>query len=103
MKIYRYEIYYSNPEELETTVRLREFNVERETEYTYFIQDPRKYRLKQVRKPDWENANRFAYESKEDAMKHFIRRTKKRIGWYKYWLEECEKALEIAQTKGGEE
>lgn len=97
MNLYRYEIYYSNPEDGETTVRLREFPVIKETEYTYFIQDPRKYRVKQVRKKN-EHHNVFAHDTKSAAAKHFIRRTRQRVRWYKYWIEECEKALKIAEN-----
>lgn len=94
-KLYRYEIQYKTFDS-DTEVVLKEYQVERETDCTYFI---RRYgyehytgKLKLVRKNAY---NAFAYDSKEEAMQHFKRRTQRRIEWFGYWKEECEKALEI--------
>jgi len=102
-KLYRYEIDYKNYDE-DTQVRLRELPVLRETELTYFVghqfQTSEKWgaKPKRVRKS---SMKKYAYETKEEAKKDFIRRTKKRVGWYEFWIEECKKGLEIME-KGGE-
>ena len=98
-KLYRYEIDYLSQDN-ETGVDLREHPVIRETEHTYFIkQSAHSTKLKQIRKlrlnESEEYFNRFAYTTKKGARIHFQRRTMKRISWYKYWIKECEKALEI--------
>lgn len=99
MKLYRYEIEYSNIDDPETRVNLIDYPVIRETEYSYFINPIfMPHKEKRVSKDAY---NTFAYDSKEKAMEHFIRRTNKRIGWYKYWIKECEKALEIAKKLAG--
>jgi len=97
-KLYRYEIEYKN-EDSDTRVVLREFPVARETEYTYFIAEGDRVlaqilgrKEKKVKK----NAmNTYAYDTKEKAKEHFIRRTETRIRWFNFWIEECEKGLEI--------
>ena len=109
-KLYRYEIEYSGDGQ-ETSVELREYEVIRETEQTYFIQKT-KYpvldnKLKRVLKiRDYGNGceesginNRFAYLSKKDAMMNFKIRTEKRVSWYRYWSNECKKALEIVDRR----
>lgn len=90
--LYRYEIEYRN-EDGNTRIRLNTYNIIRETEHCYWIY-PTYYqgKLKRVRKTAY---NTFAYDSKEKAKEHFIRRTKTRIKWFKFWIEECEKALEL--------
>ena len=99
-KLYRYEIEYSNSDNLGTEILLREYPVIRETEFTYFIGHQYQTlehfgrKLKRVSK---KAHNTFAYDSKEKAMKNFTRRTTKRISWYKYWIEECEKGIELAK------
>lgn len=101
--LYRYEIQYSNADGDETSVNLIEHPIIKETKHTYFIK-PTQYpvlsnKLKQVRKlglnGNAEYSKRFAYETKNDALLNFKTRTKKRISWYKYWTDECKKALEL--------
>ncbi len=91
-KLYRYEIEYKN-EDGDTQIRLRELPVVRETEKTYFINNS--YwgtNLKRVSKTAY---NTYAYDTKEDAKAHFMRRTRKRIAWFEFWIEECKKGLEL--------
>lgn len=97
-KLYRYEISYSSPDYSRTRVILKEYEVVRETEKSYFI-NYQPYKIKRVSK---EAYNTFAYDTKKGAKDHFERRTQKRISWYKYWIDECEKALKISQ-EGKEE
>ena len=104
MKLYRYEIEYSSIDDSETKVNLIEYSVFRETEHTYFVgiqYQTHIFSSKKLRRVSKNAYNAFAYDSKEKAMEHFIRRTNKRIGWYKYWIKECEKALEIAKKLAG--
>lgn len=95
--IYRYEIQYRS-EDGDTQVRLITYPVVRETDYTYFIELPTYARfagkLKHVKKDAY---NTFAYDTKEKALEHFKRRTRRRIDWFNFWREECEKALELAK------
>ena len=98
--LYRYELQYSNSEGDVTDVHLIEYPVVRETESFYFIKNPRyswfREKLKKVSKNAYST---FAFNTKEKAKDHFIRRTRKRIAWFGYWTEECEKGLEIIKTK----
>jgi len=100
MKIlYRYEISYKNVDD-DTDVVLKEYPVTRETESSYFI-DPHVIGLpmfakKRVSKTAY---NTFAYDTVEKAKEHFVRRTMRRISWYEFWKEECEKGLEIIKSK----
>jgi hypothetical protein len=96
MKIlYRYEIEYKSYDD-DTTIRLREFKCFRETEHTYFISSEYAYlfggKEKRVRK---DADNTYAYDTKKKAVEHFVRRTNTRIKWYKYWIEECKKGLDL--------
>lgn len=93
--LYRYEIEYSNADDPETRVNLTEHPVIRETEHSYFI---KRYRFGSLERRVGKNAyNTFAYDTKEKAKEHFVRRTTKRISWFTFWIEQCEKALEIAK------
>lgn len=89
--LYRYEIEYKNYDG-GTDLRLREYPVIRETEKCYFIE--LNWREKRISKDAF---NTYAYSTKEDAKDHLIRRTRKRIAWFNFWLEECEKAIELAK------
>lgn len=96
--LYRYEIDYKSIDN-DTQVRLREYTVFRETEKTYFIDIagypfPRK--VKRVLK---DAMNTYAYPTKELAKEHFIRRTKKRIAWYNFWIDECKKGLDLIEDE----
>lgn len=97
-QLYRYEIHYSSADGDETDVVLRTYQVEKETDYTYFIKLPTYARfsgkLKKVKKDAY---NTFAYDTKDKALEHFNRRTLRRIQWFDYWKEECEKALKITE------
>jgi hypothetical protein len=97
--LYRYEIEYRS-EDGPTSIQLREIPVIRETDKCYY-----------VRRFYWGDAERrilksahdtYAYNTKEKAKQHFIRRTNTRIRWYEYWMEECNKALELIKEEGGE-
>lgn len=94
--LYRYEIEYKS-EDGDTAIHLRELPVVRETEKCYFVR--RFYWGDAERRILKDAHNTYAYDSKERAKQHFIRRTNKRIGWYEYWIEECQKALELIQDE----
>jgi hypothetical protein len=97
--LYRYEIEYRNEDD-DTQVRLIELPVFRETEYTYFVGHPYQTseifggKLKRVKK---DAMNTYAYDTKEKAKDHFIRRTNTRIKWFEFWIEECKKGLELIE------
>lgn len=93
--LYRYEIEYRN-EDGDTAVHLRELPVIRETEKTYFVN--RFYWGCSERAIKKDAYNTYAYDTKEKAKQHFIRRTHKRISWYEYWTEECEKAIKLIEA-----
>ena len=102
--LYRYEIQYSNTDGDETNVTLQEYQIKRETKSMYFIKYPLYQYITNLTKRVKKDAyNTFAYDTKEKAMKHFIRRTSRRIDWFEYWKEECEKALKIAKQLKVEE
>lgn len=97
MKIlYRYEIEYKNEDD-DTQVRLREFEVERETEASYFISSffTSNGKQKRISKTAYST---YAFDTKEKAKEHFIRRTQKRIDWFEFWIEECKKGLELIKS-----
>lgn len=92
--LYRYEIEYKS-EDGDTSIHLRELPVVRETEKMYFVnRDYYGLLLRGIKK---DAHNTFAYNTKEKAKAHFIRRTNTRIAWFNFWKEECEKALELAK------
>lgn len=98
-KLYRYEIEYTS-EDGGTNVYLKELPVFRETEYTYFV--GQQYQTSQIlggklrRVSKSKRAlNAYAHSTSEAAKKHFIRRTETRIKWFRFWKEECERALDI--------
>lgn len=95
MKLYRYEIEYKSYDD-DTQIRLREFDVIKQTQYAYYIY-PTYYqgKLRRVRKTAM---NTFAYDTKEKAKENFISRTNKRVRWYHYWIEECKKGLELIEN-----
>jgi hypothetical protein len=93
--LYRYEIEYKN-DDGDTQVRLREHPIIRETQATYFIKASYPIAEKRVSKFAY---NTFAYDTKEKAKEHFIRRTNTRIKWFNYWIEECEKGLELIEKE----
>lgn len=99
--LYRYEIRYTNYDDGETEIVLKELPVVRETERTYFIQ---RYgygsNLRRVSKDgDDYGFNAYAYTNKKNAKDHFIRRTKKRVSWFNFWIKECEKGLELIKEQ----
>lgn len=94
MILYRYEIEYKS-EDGPTTVHLREIPVIRETPKMYYVK--RFYFGDAERGIKKDAYNTFAYSTKEEAKKHFIRRNHKRISWYEYWIEECKKAIELIE------
>ena len=94
--LYRYEIDYKTIDG-ETSILLREFPIIRETEYTYFINNAvYGYKLKRVSK----KANKtYAFDTIEEARKHFISRTETRIAWFEFWIKECKKGLKLIQKQ----
>ena len=90
--MYRYEIEYKNPDNDATDLRLRELRVVDETEKTLVVEDWS--RRRRVLK---DSLNGYAHLTKEDALDHLIRRTRKRISWYEFWTEECNNALKLAE------
>lgn len=96
--IYRYEIQYTS-EDGPTDVYLRELKVLQETDKTY-LTEINAWTKKRVRK---DTGNAYAHTTKEAALKHFIRRTYKRIAWFEFWQDECKKAIKLAEAmKNGE-
>ena len=95
--LYRYEINYKTPDN-ETDIILKKYPVIKETEHTYFIQ-PSHYPMfsKKTKRVSKLAQNTYAYNTKEKAKKNFISRTMKRVSWYKYWIDECEKGLELIE------
>lgn len=94
--LYRYEINYTS-EDGPTSIELRELPVLRETERCYFIRrfhwgDKERRVLKTAH-------NTYAFDTKEAAKQHFIRRTYTRIRWFEFWIEECKNALKIMEGK----
>lgn len=100
--LYRYEIEYKN-EDGDTQIRLREFTVSRETEKCYFIDWGYSPILKNEKRISKDAYNTYAYSTKAEAKKHFIRRTNKRIAWFEFWIEECKKGLELIEAEGSDE
>lgn len=98
--LYRYEINYTNADDGDTSVFLKEIPIIRETEKTYFIN--RFYWGGSEKKVKKDAHNTYAYDTKEKAKAHFIRRTNKRLTWYRYWTEECQKALKLIEKIGAE-
>lgn len=92
--LYRYEIEYQS-EDGPTRVYLREIPVIRETEKTYFVK--RFYWGDHERRISKTAYNTYAYNTKEKAKQHFIRRTETRIRWFEFWIEECKKGLELIE------
>lgn len=95
--LYRYVIEYKSIDD-DTSVQLIEYPVIRETDRTYFIRDlyaggypPKERRVLK------DAMNTFAYDTKEKAKDHFIRRTNTRIKWFEFWIEECEKGLDLME------
>lgn len=93
MKLYRYEIEYRTVDN-ETDVTLTEIPVVRETQACYFL-DSEYFHPRKAKRVLKDAMNTYAYDTKEKAKEHFIRRTKTRIRWFKFWLDECEKGLEL--------
>lgn len=93
--LYRYEIEYSNADDPNTSVRLREIPVIKETDKTYFVKRFYWGGERRILKDAYDT---YAYATKEDAKKHFIRRTNSRISWYEYWTKECEKGLKLIEV-----
>lgn len=91
-KLYRYEIDYKSYDN-DTELRLSEHKVIEETDKTYLIL-VNGWTKKRIRKTSY---NAWAHAQKDKALAHFIRRTNKRIGWFEFWTEECNKALVIAK------
>jgi len=88
---FRYDLEYSNSEQ-ETHLTLTAYPVFKETEKWYWV---RSLHLPETKFKKWipkeENWNKqFAWSTPEKAMRHFIRRTKKRVSWLNYWKEQCE-------------
>lgn len=97
--LYRYEIEYRS-EDGDTAIHLREFPIVRETEKTYFINKfAWGFSEKRVLKDAY---NTYAYDTKEKAKQHFIRRTHKRISWFEFWVEECKKGLDLIEVEATE-
>lgn len=100
--LYRYELEYRN-EDGDTNIRLRELPVIRETEKCYFIDWGYHPLLKNEKRVSKDAYNTYAYDTKEQAKQHFIRRTNKRIAWFEFWMEECRKGLELIQNESTED
>ena len=108
--LYRYEISYKSYDD-ETDVVLKEYPVLRETDFCYFINPqiigiPKEAKKRVLKLEKFNNGyqqtgeytKRFAYINKSDAKLNFIKRTQRRIAWYDFWKEECEKGLKIIKS-----
>lgn len=99
-QLYRYEIIYREDGYASVAIQLKEIKIERETEKTYFIRTCYSHKEKRVSK----NAlNTYAYDNKKDAMDHFERRTRTRVRWFEYWMENCNVALELIKKMESED
>lgn len=96
MILYRYEIEYKS-EDGPTSIQLREIPVIRETAKMYYVK--RFYWGDAERGIKKDAYNTYAFNTKEKAKQHFIRRTHKRISWFEFWIEECQKALELIEEE----
>ena len=67
----------------------------KETDKTYFVKRFYWGGERRILKDAYDT---YAYATKEDAKKHFIRRTNSRISWYEYWTKECEKGLKLIEV-----
>jgi len=94
--LYRYEIEYQS-EDGPTSIQLREIPVIRETDKCYFVK--RFYWGDAERRISKDAYNTYAFNTKDKAKQHFIRRTNKRIAWFEFWTKECEKALELIEQE----
>jgi len=94
--LYRYEIEYQS-EDGPTSIQLREIPVIRETDKCYFVK--RFYFGDAERRIRKDAYNTYAFNTKDKAKQHFIRRTNKRIAWFEFWTKECEKALELIEQE----
>lgn len=94
--LYRYDIEYKSWDS-DTAIHLRELPVIRETEKTFIIS---RYGYGSNERRILKDAvNTYAYDNKQDAKDHFIRRNNKRIGWLNFWKEEITKALELIKEE----
>lgn len=93
--LYRYDIQYHNDEEYQSVgVILRKYEVVRQTEKMYFINNGG-WKLKRILKTS--QGKRYAYDNRESAMENFKRRTRRRIEWFDYWKENCKVALQLTE------
>lgn len=101
LRFYRYDIGYSSSDN-NTFIYLSTFKVKAETEKGYWLTNGMKNFKKWI--PKVENHNKqYAWATKDRAMVHLINRNIDRVRWYKYWIKESEKAIQIgkhARRKG---
>ncbi len=98
MILYRYEIQYGNYEE-ENDIILRTFPVIKETECFYFIDNPKPTAGNKPKRVSKITGHTYAHATLKEARERFIIRTEERVRWYRYWIEECEKALKLIEDK----
>jgi hypothetical protein len=97
-KLYRYEISYKSYED-ETDVYCREIPIIKETDCFYFIAPIKPVAGDKPKRVSKSSMRAYAYSTKQEAKEHFIRRTNRRIDWYEFWIKECQKGLEIIESK----
>lgn len=92
MKFYRYE-WHSTTGYKEFLFNLKEYDLIKETDKGYWI-GFNEWAMKWVPK---NSLRRYAYPTKEEAMRNFIKRTEKRIQFLQHTLMGCEFALNEAK------
>lgn len=100
--LYRYEIDYFGGDFGEMTdVILIKFKVVKQTNSFYIINmNENRYGGEKLKRCSKDAKSSYAYTNKERALKNFKKRTEKRIAHLNYFMEKCEEALEIVNTKG---
>ncbi len=114
MNFYRYEIQnhatildgdadFVLPRFPNPSLNLNTYDLIKETPKGYWITDSLKYWMGYKKWISKESKKRYAYPTKEEALKNFILRTTKRIKILKYQIDSCEIALNLAKNTNFDE
>lgn len=96
-KFYRYDIIYSTWSMFPTDIELHEVFVIKETKESFWVWfHPLSDKKKLIRKDAINKQRWYCAETEIKALDQFINRTKKRIAWMEYYLENCKTAINIA-------
>jgi len=99
MKFYRFEIRYQN-EYNGASLATVEFKLLRETLCGYWIVPTWALDRYDEKLKKWipkKSLSRYAYPTKDEALKHYVYRTKKRKQILKHQIQLCEAGLQIAE------